>query len=106
MNYYDSFKPKREQDVLDFEKEILLTLNNNAYKRAIKLKFKNRRNKIISYRLLWYGIVSCILQGDSQLKTVDELLSYLWYSKYQNNNKNENKWSKKYENKIYNTHSR
>tara|TARA_R110000851_G_scaffold221079_2_gene373880 strand:- start:671 stop:1075 length:405 start_codon:yes stop_codon:yes gene_type:complete len=102
IKYYDIFKPKRESDVIDYQHEILVAMKS-ATKETLNNKFTNRKNGSMSYRQLWYGIVSCILHGDSHIKTVDELLEYLLYSKYTHNNNIENKWRNKYENKIYNT---
>ena len=93
------YRPKRESDVTDFEKEIIVC-------NEIKNKFKSRKKKDLTYKELWYAIVSCILHGNSHIQTVDELLEYLWYSRYTKNNNKENKWRKKYENKIYNTVNR
>tara|TARA_R110002012_G_scaffold178546_2_gene343716 strand:- start:3346 stop:3675 length:330 start_codon:yes stop_codon:yes gene_type:complete len=106
MDYYMQFRPKRESDIIDYEKEIIVCMANPAYKKMIKNKFKSRKKGILTYKELWYAIVSCILHGNSNILTVDELLEYLWYSRYTKNNNIENKWREKYENKIYNTVNR
>jgi hypothetical protein len=106
MDYYMQYRPKRESDITDFEKEIILCMASPAYKKMIKNKFKSRKEGILTYKELWYAIVSCILHGNSNIQTVNELLEYLWYSRYTKNNNMKNKWREKYENKIYNTVNR
>ena len=45
MDYYMQYRPKRESDITDFEKEIILCMASPAYKKMIKNKFKSKKRR-------------------------------------------------------------
>lgn len=105
MDYYNKNKPDEEY-VLLCSKDLLNTIKGAGNKRDLWYSFWRRETKKISYKLLWYSIVSHIVHGNSTIKTVEELRDFIYYSTKQIKNNKENKWSEKNENKVYNTDSR
>ncbi len=105
MKYYNKNKP--DEEYLHICREVLVdTIIGAGNKNNVSHSFWRRNKKDISYRLLWYNIVSHIINGNSTLKTVEELHNFIYYSTKQIKNNKENKWREKNENKNDNTHSR